>query len=57
MKSFEEQDVKDIINKVLKEGKRAKNQDPVALRAARAWDKIVACMAWTKKRGECKLAA
>ncbi|CAJ1377017.1 unnamed protein product [Effrenium voratum] len=57
MKSFEEQDVKDIMNKVLKEGKRAKNQDPVALRAARAWDKIVACMAWTKKRGECKLAA
>ncbi|CAJ1372418.1 unnamed protein product [Effrenium voratum] len=54
MKSFEEQDVKDIMNKVLKEGKRAKNQDPVALRAARAWDKIVACMAWTKKRGECK---
>ncbi|CAJ1458019.1 unnamed protein product [Effrenium voratum] len=57
MKSFEEQDVKDIMNKVLKEGTRAKNQDPVALRAARAWDKIVACMAWTKKRGECKLAA
>ncbi|CAJ1377433.1 unnamed protein product [Effrenium voratum] len=54
MKSFEEQDVKDIMNKVLKEGKRAKNQDPVALHAARAWDKIVACMAWTKKRGECK---
>ena len=56
MISFEEQDVKNMINEVLKEGKHAKNQDRVALRTARAWDKIVACMTWTKQRGECKLA-
>ena len=57
MKSFEKQDVQNMINAVLKKRKRKNNQDPVPLRAARAWDEIVACMTRTKQRGECKLAA
>ena len=52
MKSFEEQDVKSMINAVLKKGKAKKDQDPVPLRAARAWDEIVACMTRTKQRRE-----